>query len=124
MLAMQARTFNTYFYISSTNTIHPPRFRHKVAGILFENKVDYTSECLFVITCTADTSPAYFGSAPALIHGIHMVPVAPPTAYLRPRAFVKEEWDAMFDNGRANVEGNSALHSCSPFHSTLTKMWS
>jgi endo-1,3(4)-beta-glucanase len=44
MLAIQARTFNTYFYISNANTsIHPPLFRHKVAGILFENKVDYTS---------------------------------------------------------------------------------
>jgi endo-1,3(4)-beta-glucanase len=34
-----------------------------------------------------------------------MVPIAPPTTYLRPRAFVKEEWDAMFDNGRANIDG-------------------
>jgi endoglucanase Acf2 len=43
MLAIQARTFQTYFYLGASNTIHPSRFRHKVTGILFENKVDYTS---------------------------------------------------------------------------------
>jgi endo-1,3(4)-beta-glucanase len=106
MLAIQARTFNTYFYISNANnSIHPPLFRHKVAGILSENKVDYTSLYPPFPLNATNPSTAYFGSAPALIHGIHMVPIAPPTAYLRPRTFVKEEWDAMFDNGRANVDG-------------------
>ncbi|KAK7179783.1 glycosyl hydrolase family 81 protein [Paraphaeosphaeria sporulosa] len=82
MLAVQARAFNSYFYMMSTNTNQPPQFvPHKVSGILFENKVDYTT---------------YFGDAPHLVHGIHMLPLAPPSAYLRPRAFVKEEWDAFF----------------------------
>ncbi|OAL06307.1 endo-1,3(4)-beta-glucanase 1 precursor [Phaeosphaeriaceae sp. SRC1lsM3a] len=90
-LAVQARAFNNYFYFDAANTIHPARFiPNKVAGILFENKVDYAT---------------YFGSAPELIHGIHMVPISPPTTLLRPRQFVKEEWEAFFDKGRANVDG-------------------
>jgi endo-1,3(4)-beta-glucanase len=48
---------------------------------------------------------AYFGSAPSLIHGIHMIPISPPSYYLRQRQFIKEEWERFFDNGRANVEG-------------------
>lgn len=47
MLAVQARTFNTYFYLGSGNTTQPASFLgHKVSGILFENKVDYTSKHL------------------------------------------------------------------------------
>lgn len=34
-----------------------------------------------------------------------MVPVSPPTLFLRPRVFVKEEWDRFFSDGRANVPG-------------------
>jgi endo-1,3(4)-beta-glucanase len=87
MLAIQARTFNSYFYLLSTNTVQPPRFvPNKVTGILFENKVDYAT---------------YFGTLPALIHGIHMVPLNPSSVFLRPRSFVKEEWDAFFSEGRA-----------------------
>ncbi|KAJ4295160.1 endo-1,3-beta glucanase [Kalmusia sp. IMI 367209] len=45
MLAVQARSFNNYFYLTSTNTNQPTSFLpNKLAGILFENKVDYTSE--------------------------------------------------------------------------------
>jgi len=47
---------------------------------------------------------AYFGNATALVHGIHMLPITPASVYLRPRAFVKEEWDAKFSDGRANTE--------------------
>ncbi|CAO2655574.1 Nn.00g043770.m01.CDS01 [Neocucurbitaria sp. VM-36] len=87
MLAIQARSFNSYFYLQSNNTNQPARFvGNKVAGILFENKVDYAT---------------YFGTSTSLIHGIHMVPINPSTSYLRPRAFVKEEWDAFFSNNRA-----------------------
>jgi endo-1,3(4)-beta-glucanase len=44
MLAIQARSFNNYFYLQSNNKNHPARFvQNKVAGILFENKCDYTS---------------------------------------------------------------------------------
>jgi hypothetical protein len=34
-----------------------------------------------------------------------MVPISPPTYYLRQRQFVKEEWEKFFDGGRANTEG-------------------
>ncbi|KAF1845071.1 glycoside hydrolase family 81 protein [Cucurbitaria berberidis CBS 394.84] len=87
MLAIQARSFNAYFYLQATNTNHPARFLgNKVSGILFENKVDYAT---------------YFGTTHPLIHGIHMVPINPSTAYTRPRAFVAEEWDAFFSGNRA-----------------------
>ncbi|KAF2021039.1 glycoside hydrolase family 81 protein [Aaosphaeria arxii CBS 175.79] len=134
MLAIQARTFNTYFYLlpststSTTNTttntttvpstpsthpspssyfnttsntsnsnantntplsstIHPARFTpNTVTGILFENKVDHAT---------------YFGLDPHLIHGIHMLPLSPASVYLRPRPFVRHEWDAFFDRDRA-----------------------
>jgi endo-1,3(4)-beta-glucanase len=44
MLAIQARSFNNYYYLSPNNTNHPPRYiNNAVAGMLFENKVDYTS---------------------------------------------------------------------------------
>jgi endo-1,3(4)-beta-glucanase len=130
-LAVQARAFNNYFYLDSSNTNAPTRFRpNKVAGILFENKVDYASTslhpCLGVphlptssslsthslprtLNSVLTSQTAYFGSAPELIHGIHMVPISPPTSLLRPRQFVKEEWEAFFDNGRANVDGMSRL---------------
>jgi len=78
MLAVQARAFNTYFYLLDTNTIHPARFTpNKVTGILFENKVDHAT---------------YFGTAPELIHGIHMLPLSPASALLRARPFVLQEW--------------------------------
>lgn len=102
MLAVQARAFNSYFYLTSTNTNQPPQFiPHKVSGILFESKVDYAT---------------YFGDAPHLVHGIHMLPLAPPSAYLRPRAFVKEEWDAFFALPPAAFFGaqSSAFHPSTP----------
>ncbi|KAF2689955.1 glycoside hydrolase family 81 protein [Lentithecium fluviatile CBS 122367] len=93
MLAIQARTFPAYFYLSSINTNQPPRFiNNKVTGILFENKIDYAT---------------YFGTTPALIHGIHMLPLSPASTYLRPRAWVREEWDTHFNNAKVlrAVEG-------------------
>lgn len=47
MLAIQARSFNNYFYLDSENKNHPARYmNNKVVGILFENKVDYASESI------------------------------------------------------------------------------
>ena len=44
MLAIQARSYNTYMYLQSPNQIQPARYvQNKVCGILFENKVDYAS---------------------------------------------------------------------------------
>ncbi|KAG9189142.1 endo-1,3(4)-beta-glucanase [Alternaria panax] len=90
-LAIQARSFNSYMYIRSSNSNHPLRYtQNKVVGILFENKVDHAT---------------YFSLVPALIHGIHIVPINPSTSLIRPRGFVKEEWETFFTEGRANVEG-------------------
>ncbi|KAF2830334.1 endo-1,3(4)-beta-glucanase 1 precursor [Ophiobolus disseminans] len=90
MLAIQARTFNNYFYLQSNNINHPQQFiKNKVTGILFENKVDHAT---------------YFGDAPSLVHGIHMVPLTPASQYLRAKTFVREEWDAKFSDGRANQD--------------------
>lgn len=44
MLAIQARVFQNYFLMESTNTNQPPNFiDNKVTGILFENKIDHTT---------------------------------------------------------------------------------
>ncbi|KAF1936123.1 endo-1,3(4)-beta-glucanase 1 precursor [Clathrospora elynae] len=88
MLAIQARSFNNYFYLQSNNTNHPARFiQNKLTGILFENKVEYAT---------------YFGTAPELIHGIHIVPINPSTPLTRPRPFIKEEWDRFFSSSSSS----------------------
>lgn len=56
-----------------------------MAGILFENKVDHTT---------------FFSPDIEAIQGIHMIPILPPTPFVRTPAFVQEEWDAFFSNGR------------------------
>ncbi|CAI6325853.1 unnamed protein product [Periconia digitata] len=109
MLAIQARSFNNYFYLSSTNTIQPSRFiDNKVAGILFEGKADHASTYNAIspplqgpiLNAHHLFSTAYFGADPALTHGIHMLPLSPPSYYLRPRAWVREEWDTHFSRDR------------------------
>lgn len=93
MLALQARSFNTYIYLLSSSTIQPARYLpNKLAGILFENKIDYST---------------FFTDDPPLIHAVHMIPINPSTSFLRSRTFVQEEWDAVFSDGRAtrDVQG-------------------
>lgn len=89
MLAVLQRSLRNYFLLQAGNTNHPAQFvGNKVSGILFENKVDYTT---------------YFGTNPEFIHGIHMLPLVPSSAYTRSRAFVREEWDAFFGDGRVDA---------------------
>ncbi|SMR50158.1 unnamed protein product [Zymoseptoria tritici ST99CH_3D1] len=84
MLAIQKRSFAAYYLFEETNTVQPAEYiGNKVAGILFENKMDHTT---------------YFGAAPELIEGIHMIPLMPFSAYIRSAKFVQEEWDAYFAN--------------------------
>ncbi|OAL53731.1 endo-1,3(4)-beta-glucanase 1 precursor [Pyrenochaeta sp. DS3sAY3a] len=86
MLAIQARSFNAYFYLQSNNTNQPARYAgNKISGILFENKVDYAT---------------YFGTTPPLIHGIHALPISPASSLLRPRPFIAEEWATFFSDDR------------------------
>lgn len=65
--------------------------------------------------------PAYFGDGSQLVHGIHMLPLMAPSTYLRPRGFVREEWDAFFalPVTTQSIPHTSAVHATftSPFHS-------
>lgn len=80
MLAVMKKAMNKYYLYSSTNKLQPSNFiGNKVAGILFDNKIDYTT---------------YFGSNMEYIHGIHMLPVTPASSIIRGPTFVKEEWNA------------------------------
>jgi len=73
MLAIQARTFQSYFLMDSKNSNQPVDFiNNKVTGILFENKVDHAT---------------YFSNNIECIQGIHMIPLAPPSALVRSRNF-------------------------------------
>lgn len=81
MLAIMRRAMNMYMLFSDDNKVQPPQIiGNKVAGITFENKVDFAT---------------YFGRgsvANEWIHGIHMLPITPISSYIRLEKFVQEEW--------------------------------
>ena len=80
MLAIQARTLPLYYLYTDDNTVQPPDYiGNKVAGILFENKLDHVT---------------YFGNAIEYIQGIHMLPLMPMSTLIRSKDFVSQEWDA------------------------------
>jgi len=88
-LAILSRSLNSYFLMSSTNTIQPANFiGNKVSGILFENKVDHTT---------------YFGADTYLIQGIHMIPLTPISPYVRQKQFSSEEWATYFQGKTDNI---------------------
>lgn len=88
-LAVTARALQNYYLYTDDNTIQPKNFiANKVAGILFENKVDHTT---------------YFGANIEFIQGIHMLPLLPSSALTRTRTFVQQEWDTYFSSGRADA---------------------
>lgn len=93
MLAVQARSMNDYFLYSDDNTIEPPQYiGNKVSGILFENKIAYTT---------------YFGSPdvhPEYVHGIHMLPVTPVSSLIRGPTFVQQEWEQQISTFVANSD--------------------
>ncbi|RLV95485.1 Endo-13 [Spathaspora sp. JA1] len=81
MLAVMKRSMNKYFLYSSSNTVEPSQYiGNKVSGILFENKIAYTT-----YFGNPDTNPEY-------VHGIHMLPITPASSLIRGSGFVKEEW--------------------------------
>lgn len=87
-LAVLARSLQLYYLYESDNEVQPSQFiGNKVAGILFENKIDHTT---------------YFGTEIEYIQGIHMIPILPPSAYIRNPTFVTQEWKAYFSSGRVN----------------------
>ncbi|CAH6722520.1 endo-1,3(4)-beta-glucanase 2 [[Candida] jaroonii] len=86
MLAIMKRSMNMYMLFSDDNTVQPKNFiRNKVAGISFENKLDFAT---------------YFGRGTIgneWIHGIHMLPITPISSYIRLEKFVKEEWNQILE---------------------------
>jgi endo-1,3(4)-beta-glucanase len=87
-LAVLTRSLQHYYLYKSDNRIQPPQFiGNKVAGILFENKIDHTT---------------YFGSNIEYIQGIHMLPLLATSTLARTTDFVQEEWEAYFSGGRVN----------------------
>lgn len=95
MLSVLKRSLNMYYLYRADNKVQPAQFiPNKVAGILFENKIDHAT---------------YFGMNTEYIHGIHMLPLLAFTQLTRDAGFVKEEWEAFFAKGKVcdvdNVAG-------------------
>ncbi|OWB56188.1 hypothetical protein B5S28_g2079 [[Candida] boidinii] len=79
MLAIMKRSMNMYYLYSDDNTVEPSQIiSNKVAGILFDNKIDYTT---------------YFGTNTEYIHGIHMLPITAASGLVRGSTFVQQEWE-------------------------------
>ncbi|KAM4062986.1 glycosyl hydrolase family protein [Hirsutella rhossiliensis] len=92
-LAMIARSLQVYYLYEKNNEVQPKQFiGNKVAGILFENKVDHTT---------------FFDPSIEAIQGIHMIPILPPTPFVRVPNFVAEEWEAFFSQGRIDEIRNA-----------------
>ncbi|KHO01794.1 glycosyl hydrolase [Metarhizium album ARSEF 1941] len=92
-LSIISRSLQSYYLYKKDNTVQPEQFiGNKVAGILFENKVDHST---------------YFDSSIEAIQGIHMIPILAATPFVRDRKFVREEWEAFFDKGRADSIRNA-----------------
>ncbi|KJR89859.1 uncharacterized protein SPSK_05995 [Sporothrix schenckii 1099-18] len=90
MLSVLARSLQTYYYYAaaaSSSEMPAPFIGNQVGGIVFENKIDHTT---------------FFGGDPELIHGIHMLPLLPCSPFCRPPAYVLQEWNDTFSNGRAD----------------------
>ena len=92
-LAIQQGSMRNYYLYTSNNVNQPKEFiGNKVAGILFENKIDHTT---------------YFSPDIEAIQGIHMIPLLPPSTQIRSKTFTQEEWDAFFSNGRIDKINNA-----------------
>ncbi|KAF8000580.1 hypothetical protein HF325_004369 [Metschnikowia pulcherrima] len=79
MLSIQTESFNLYFFYKDGNKVVPQRMvNNKIAGILFENKIDYTT---------------WFGNTPEERHGVQMIPMTPALGLVRSAEFAKQEWD-------------------------------
>lgn len=92
MLSVLARSLQHYYLYTSDNTVQPKEFiGNKVAGILFENKIDHTT---------------FFSPDIEAIQGIHMIPMLAPSGFIRTKKLIQEEWDAFFSSGRVNKFNN------------------
>jgi endo-1,3(4)-beta-glucanase len=87
-LCVTARSLQKYYLYTNDNETAPMRILgNKVAGVLFENKIDHTT---------------YFGSRIEYVQGIHMLPLLPYAALTRSSKFVEEEWLTFFSHGRVD----------------------
>jgi endo-1,3(4)-beta-glucanase len=87
-LSILSRSLKSYYLYTQDNTVQPAQFiGNRVAGILFENKIDHTT---------------YFGTNIEYIQGIHMIPLLPSTPLIRSAEFVTQEWNEYFSNGRVD----------------------
>lgn len=122
MLAVMKRSMNMYMYYTSSNSVEPSQILpNKVSGILFDNKIDYTT---------------YFGAPnahPEYVHGIHMLPITPASSLIRGSAYVKEEWQDQISKFISNVKDgwagilrlNQALYDASSSYSFFSSSsWS
>ncbi|KAM3164341.1 Endo-1,3(4)-beta-glucanase [Lachancea thermotolerans] len=79
MLAVMQRSMNAYYLFADDNAVEPSEILgNKVAGILFDNIIDYTT---------------YFGTETQYKNGIHMIPVTPASGVIRGPTFVQQEWE-------------------------------
>jgi endo-1,3(4)-beta-glucanase len=61
MLAIQARTFPTYFLMENDNAVQPREFvGNKVTGILFENKIDHATYFVSIFLSNPTTAKLQF----------------------------------------------------------------
>lgn len=97
MLAIMTRSMNKYMYYKSDNTVEPQQILpNKVCGIIFENKITYTT-----FFGSPDTHPEY-------VHGIHMLPITPASSLIRIPSFVQEEWQDQISTFINNVDSGWA----------------
>ncbi|KAH3678264.1 hypothetical protein WICPIJ_008866 [Wickerhamomyces pijperi] len=77
-LGIEQHSLNHYYLYADSNTTEPSNFiANKVAGILFENKIDHTT---------------YFGTELQYIQMIHAIPITSFSSFIRSPTFVSEEW--------------------------------
>ncbi|VUC20829.1 unnamed protein product, partial [Clonostachys rosea] len=92
-LSILSRSLRNYYLYQANNKVQPPQFiGNKVAGILFENKIDHTT---------------FFSPDIECIQGIHMIPILAPTPFIRGQDFVQEEWNMFFSDGRIDEIRNA-----------------
>ncbi|KAK9466028.1 endo-1,3(4)-beta-glucanase [Lipomyces arxii] len=103
MLSIMKRSFGTYFLLDDKNNVQDEKLKaNRVAGILFENKIDHTT---------------YFSSRIECIQGIHMLPLSPASSYMRSPDFCNQEWQSLLahiagsidDGWKGILFGNLAL---------------
>ncbi|QLQ81226.1 hypothetical protein HG537_0E05820 [Torulaspora globosa] len=78
MISIMSESMGEYYLYLDSNEVEPRQIvGNKVAGILFDNIIDYTT---------------YFGTNTEYKHGIHMLPITPVSGQVRQVTFVQQEW--------------------------------